>query len=291
MKIRSLLVILLATISVPQLFAWGPTGHRVVAEIAQRHLTPAARRQIADLLGGYSLAEVANWADDLRSDSRFEKYKRLHFATVPNGTKSYQDSTPDRCGDVVTAINALSTFLRTGSRDDLFKVKALTDKSDGNIAKACNPVETEPITRETALRLLVHFMGDIHQPLHVGGTDRGGNSVGVNWLGRWQTNLHSVWDDEMVDFERLSYLECASFLDHATEEQVVRWQTGDAAAWADEDVAMRSALYIFPDDKPDTTIHLVSYGYIGAQRSRMREQMLKGGLRLAGLLNAIFVDR
>jgi hypothetical protein len=292
MKIRCLLVMLLSTISVPQLFAWGPTGHRVVAEIAQRHLTPAARRQIADLLGGYSLADVANWADDLRSDPRFDKYKRLHFATVPNGTKSYRDSTPDSCGDVVAAINALSAFLRTGSRDDLFKVKALTDKSDGNTAKACNPVETEPITRETALRLLVHFMGDIHQPLHVGGTDRGGNMVKVNWLGRWQTNLHSVWDDEMVDFERLSYVEYANFLDHASDEQVARWQTGDAVAWADEDVAMRSALYIFPDDsKPATDIHMVSYGYIGAQRSRMREQMLKGGLRLAGVLNVIFVDR
>jgi hypothetical protein len=292
MKIRCLLAMLLATISVPRLFALGPTGHRVVAEIAQRHLTPAARRQIADLLGGYSLAEVANWADDLRSDPRFDKYKRLHFATVPNGTKSYRDSTPDSCGDVVAAIDALSAFLRTGSRDDLFKVKALTDKSDGNTAKACNPVETEPITRETALRLLVHFVGDIHQPLHVGGTDRGGNMVKVSWLGRWQTNLHSVWDDEMVDFERLSYLEYANFLDHASEEQVARWQTGDAVAWADEDVAMRSALYIFPDHpKPATDIHMVSYGYIGAQRIRMREQMLKGGLRLAGLLNVIFVDR
>jgi nuclease S1 len=292
MKIRCLLAILLTTISAPSMFAWGPTGHRVVAEIAQLHLTPTARKQIADLLGGYSLAEVANWADELRSDPRYDKYKRLHFATVPNGMKSYRDSTPDRCGDLVSAIDALSAYLRTGSREDLFKVKALTDKSDGNAKDACNPVETEPISRAAALRLLVHFMGDLHEPLHVGGSDRGGNMVQVSWMGHWQTNLHSVWDDEMVDFERLSYVEYARFLDHASAEEIARWQAGDTIAWADEDVAMRSAVYIFPDNQSAAAgAHLVSYGYVSAQRDRMRKQLLKGGLRLAGLLNGIFVDR
>jgi hypothetical protein len=132
-------------------------------------------------------------------------------------------------------------------------------------------------------------MGDLHQPLHVGGTDLGGNLVKVNWMNHWQTNLHSVWDDEMVDFERLDYREYASFLDHADATKVARLQTGDPIAWADEDVAMRPALYVFPDDKPPATgPHLVSYGYTGAQRDRMREQLLKGGLRLAAILNEIF---
>jgi len=273
----------------PLALAWGPTGHRVVAEIAQRHLTPAARDRIAVLLHGYSLAEVANWADELRSDPQFDKYKRLHFATVPNGIRSYRDSKPDPCGDLVTAIGALSTFLKTGSRDDLFAVKALTDKSDGTAKNACNPRETEPISSDTALRLLVHFMGDLHQPLHVGGADLGGNTVNVSWMKRWQTNLHSTWDDEMVDFERLDYPAYAGFLDHASAADVVRLQGGDVIAWADEDVAMRPELYIFPDDKPGATgPHLISYGYTGAQRDRLRGQLLKGGLRLAGLLNRTF---
>lgn len=289
MKNRCLPVLLLATIFAPLMLAWGPTGHRVVAEIAQRHLKPAAREHIAQLLGSYSLAEVANWADELRSEPRFDKYKKLHFATVPDGFKSYRDAKPDSCGDIVAAIDALSAFLRTGSRNDLFTVKALTDKSDGKTSGACNPQETDPISAEAALRLLVHFMGDLHQPLHVGGTDLGGNRVQVNWMNRWQTNLHSAWDDEMVDFERLDYLEYARFLDHVSDADVAHWQMGDTIAWADEAVAMRAALYIFPDDKaPLTGSHLVSYGYTSAQRGRMREQILKGGLRLAGLLNRIF---
>ena len=277
----------------PSAHAWGPTGHRVVAEIAQRHLTPAAQAKVSRLLGGRSLADVANWPDELRSDARFDKYKPLHFATVPNGVASYRDAKKAPCGDIVVAIDALIAFLRTGSREALFSVKALSDKSDGTGEGACNPRETDPITPDTALRFLVHLMGDLHQPLHIGGTDLGGNTVSINWMDRWKTNLHSTWDDEMVDFERLDYTEYARFLDRASEADAARWLKGDTNSYADEAVAMRSKLYLFPDDSSPApvgkdAVHKISYKYTGAQRDRMREQLLKGGLRLAGVLNAIF---
>jgi hypothetical protein len=202
----------------------------------------------------------------------------------------------------VVAIDAFTAFLRTGSREALYSVKALSDKSDGTGPNACNPQETEPLSPADALSFLVHLMGDLHQPLHVGGTDLGGNKVNVNWMDRWKSNLHSTWDDEMVDFERFSYTEFARFLDHASQADVSRWQTGDTISYADEAVAMRSKLYVFPDDpklkqavKTKATskaivpeVHRIYYGYTGAQRDRMREQLLKGGLRLAGVLNSIF---
>ena len=277
----------------PSAQAWGPTGHRVVAEIAQRHLTPAAQAEVSRHLGGQSLADVANWADDLRSDPRFDKYKLLHFATVPNGVASYRDSKKAPCGDLVAGIDALIAFLRTGSREALSSVKALSDKSDGTAEGACNPRETDPISPDTAIRFLVHLMGDLHQPLHIGGIDQGGNKVSVNWMDRWKTNLHSTWDDEMVDFERLSYTEFARFLDRASEADAARWLTGDTISYADEAIAMRSKLYVFPDDSGTppaghALVHKISYKYTSAQRDRMREQLLKGGLRLAGVLNAIF---
>ena len=277
----------------PSAHAWGPTGHRVVAEIAQRHLTPAAQAKVSRLLGGRSLADVANWPDELRSDARFDKYKPLHFATVPNGVASYRDAKKAPCGDLVVAIDALTAFLRTGSREALYSVKALSDKSDGTAEGACNPRETDPISPDTALRFLVHLMGDLHQPLHIGGADQGGNAVSVNWMDRWKTNLHSTWDDEMVDFERLDYTEYARFLDRASEADAARWLTGDTVSYADEAIAMRSKLYLFPDDSGTAPsgkvpVHKISYKYIGAQRDRMREQLLKGGLRLARVLNAIF---
>jgi hypothetical protein len=286
-SLAALAALLLANLT-PTAQAWGPTGHRVVAEIAQRHLTPAARIKVSELLGGRTLADVANWPDELRSDPRFDKYKPLHYATVPDGVASYRDAQKDPCGDVVVAIDALTAFLRTGQRTDLFSVKALTDKSDGTGRGACNPQETDAITPDTALRFLVHFVGDIHQPLHVGGTDLGGNKVEVDWMGRWKTNLHSTWDDEMVDFERYDYTEYARFLDRASQADVARWQNGDTISWADEAVAMRPQLYLFPDDSGTPSVHKISYKYTGAQRDRMRQQLLKGGIRLAGVLNKIF---
>ena len=285
--------LLFQVVLAPSAQAWGPTGHRVVAEIAQRHLTPVARARVSRLLSGRTLADVANWPDELRSDPRFDKYKLLHFATVPDGVASYRDSKKAPCGDIVVAIDALIAFLRKGSRDALFSVKALSDKSDGTGEGACNPRETDPITADTALRFLVHLMGDLHQPLHVGGTDLGGNKVSIDWLDRWKTNLHSSWDDEMVDFERLDYTEYARFLDRASEADAARWVTGNTISYADEAIAMRSQLYVFPDDSGTAPAgkdpsHKISYKYIGAQRDRMREQLLKGGLRLAGVLNSIF---
>jgi len=291
-RIRNILLKVVATILLltltPSAYAWGPTGHRVVAEIAQRHLTSAAQAKVSQLLEGRTLADVANWPDDLRSDPRFDKYKPLHFATVKNGLASYRDAEKAPCGDVVVAIDAFRAFLRTGSREALYAVKALSQKSDGTGPGACNPQQTEPITRAMALSFLVHLMGDLHQPLHVGGADLGGNQVSVNWMDRWKSNLHSTWDDEMVDFERFDYTQYARFLDHASEADASRWVTGDTISWADEAVAMRSKLYVFPDDSGNPAVHLISYKYVGAQRDRMRQQLLKGGLRLAAVLNAIF---
>jgi hypothetical protein len=292
-RIRNILLKVVATLLLlnlaPSAHAWGPTGHRVVAEIAQRHLTPAAHARVSRLLGGRTLADVANWPDELRSDPRFDKYKVLHYATVKDGLASYRDSEKARCGDLVVAIDAFTAFLRTGSRAALYSVKALTDKSDGAGNGACNPQETDPISPDTALRFLVHLMGDLHQPLHVGGTDQGGNKVDVNWMDRWKTNLHTTWDDEMVDFERLDYKEYARFLDRASQADAARWLKGDTISYADEAVAMRSKLYLFPDgDSGTPAIPKIYYQYTGAQRDRMREQLLKGGLRLAGVLNAIF---
>src|SRR4029079_14793875 len=287
---RSVFAALLLVNLTPSAHAWGPTGHRVVAEIAHRHLTPVARARVNRLLGGRTLADVANWPDELRSDPRFDKYKPLHYATVPDGVASYRDASKDPCGDVVVAIDAFTAFLRSGKRTDLYSVKALTDKSDGTGKGACNPQETDPITADTALRFLVHLMGDLHQPLHVGGLDLGGNKVAVNWMDRWKTNLHSTWDDEMVDFERLYYTEYARFLDHASEADASRWVTGDTIAYADEAVAMRPKLYMFPDDLGKPTLHKISYKYTGAQRDRMRQQLLKGGLRLAGVINSVFTS-
>src|SRR5579871_2648772 len=153
--------------------AWGTLGHRVVAEIAQQHLSPEARAAVTKALGGHTLADVANWADELRDDHRYDKFKVLHFATVLDGTAHYVESKKEPCGDIVVAIHVLTDFLRSGKRDGLATIKAFTETID----HTCNPILTDPLDEPHALAFLVHFVGDIHQPLHVSGTDRGGNTV------------------------------------------------------------------------------------------------------------------
>lgn len=306
MRFRRMPACLLLLAPLPAL-AWGPTGHRVVAEVAQRHLDPQAAARVGRILGARTLADVANWPDELREDPGYDKYKPLHYATVPDG-ETYAQSAKDPCGDVVAAIRALAAFLRTGDRAHLRAVPALDDQAEDPAGK-CNLKPTPSIDEERALALLVHMVGDIHQPLHVGGTDRGGNVVQVDWMGAARVNLHAVWDEELIEHEQFSYSEYAQYLDRIFAEPPADWFASDAAEWAEESASLRPALYRFPDEprpppaskaaggaslaelRPQLSTAgpvLVSWGYIGAQRATLRRQLAKGGLRLARLLNATF---
>ena len=145
--------------------AWGPTGHRVVGELAQRRLTPEARSELKKLEGGRSLAQVANWADFVKSDSAYDRYRPWHYVNMEKG-KDYHASKKSKDGDLIRAILHFEDRLRD---------KALSSKD-----------------RKEALRFLIHFIGDLHQPLHVGyAKDRGGNGVRLRWFGD-STNLHHL---------------------------------------------------------------------------------------------------
>ena len=228
--------------------------------------------------------EVANWADEIKGDPKFNAFAPLHYADVYEEYKSYQDSPPVKGGDVVSAIETLTQFLQTKKTESLKQIPALSN-----------------IDAAVAVKLLVHFIGDVHQPLHVieGKTSQGqpllgGNIFRINWFKRWETNVHSIWDDEMVDFERLSYTEYASYLDHASQNQISTWINSSVVQWANESLSYRTQVYTFPDQKPTSGEAgisfpvLVSYGYISANRDTLRLRLLQGGLRLGNVLNSIF---
>ncbi|HRQ86401.1 MAG TPA: S1/P1 nuclease, partial [Flavobacteriales bacterium] len=121
-----------------------------------------------------------------------------------------------------------------------------------------------------------------HQPLHVGkGDDRGGNSFQVQWFKKG-TNLHHVWDESLVDGTKLSYTELAHSLDHASKEQIHAWSQGTIADWAQENVGYRARIY------PKERGLNLSYEYRYEQWPLMEQQLLKAGIRLAGLLNSIY---
>ena len=143
------------------------------------------------------------------------------------------------------------------------------------------------LSRETKImyvKLIVHIIGDLHQPMHVGRlSDLGGNRVKVMWFNE-STNLHAVWDDKLVDFQQLSYTEYINAINFTTAEQRKAWQSDSFDKWLYDSYAISRKLYEEikqPDQK-------LSYRYNFDHIKTVNEQLLKGGVRLAGVLNGIF---
>lgn len=263
-----------------QIHGWGLRGHRVVGRIAENHLEPAAAKMVRGLLERETLARVANEADHLRSDSAWVCAAPLHYASVEDG-QIYQSSTKSPKGDIVQAL--------------LYFEAQLRDK------------ETPHERRVLALKWLVHLVGDLHQPLHVGRScDRGGNSVEVLWFDK-KTNLHKVWDSEFINDEELSYTEYADFLDK-DQAGSSGLAAGSYSDWADEAPIVRAELYTCHgkdgccaagkncrddtrafDSCGDTQAFVPRLGYAYAEKNRklMERQLYRAGLRLAAVLNAI----
>ena len=237
--------------------AWGKTGHRVVAQIAQDRLGWRARAGVRRILGVETLAEAANWPDTMKSDASPFWQKTSgpwHYVTVPEG-KTYAEAGAPPAGDAVTALAHYAAVIR-------------------DPAASC-------IDRQAALRFIVHLVGDLHQPLHAGNaTDRGGNDVKVTWFGR-ATNLHSVWDSALVDDEQLSFSELAEGLDrHVTKRQARDWRQVDPMVWIRESTQLRDLIY--PADPA------LSYRYVYENAPRMERRLQMGGVRLAAYLDDLF---
>lgn len=234
--------------------AWSPTGHRVVGRIAEHHLTEPAARAVAGLLAPEQLAHVTTWPDEIRSEPDWAKADAWHYVTIPDG-QTYESGPKNPAGDVLEAIARFEGVLadRTAPR----------------------------IERVQALKWLSHLVGDLHQPLHVGrGDDHGGNDVMVLWFGE-PGNLHSVWDDKLIESSQLSFSELADMLDHPTPELLRDWQVGGPRDWARESQELRARCYELGDRK-------LAFRYVHDQWPTVQRRLLQAGIRLAGELNRLF---
>jgi hypothetical protein len=254
--IRAMLLAAFLLASGPAL-AWSQTGHRVTGDIADSHLGPKARAALKDILGTEGLAEASTWPDFMRSAPEpfwQTESSPWHYVTIPIGKSYVQVGAPPQ-GDAITALKRFSATLK-------------------------NP-KAPVAERQLALRFVVHIVGDLSQPLHVGREgDRGGNEVKVSFFGR-PTNLHSVWDNDLVTSEGLSYSEWKPWLLGAvTTDQMRDWSSPDPLQWLADSAAIREQIY------PATPE--LGYAYVFANRDRVRQQLTKGGLRLAAYLNALF---
>ncbi|MGN6788875.1 MAG: S1/P1 nuclease [Rhodanobacteraceae bacterium] len=237
-------------------FAWGPLGHRIVARLAEAQLTPHAfveAQKLLALRGADHLDDVAVWADDLRDTdpALFQRTKRLHFVNFHSRDCIYEPPRDCRDGEcVVAAIDKYSAILANRSNSTA--------------------------TRAEALAFLVHFVGDIHQPLHADyRDDAGGNLYQVRWRGRG-TNLHRIWDSTMLDSLHLS---AAQYTRKLEAERAPLPIAGTPAEWAEESCRIVRDGGVYPASRT------ISQTYVDRELPIAERRLRQAGARLAGLLN------
>ena len=263
MKFLKQLIILCLLFTIPFAGkAWGVLGHRIVGEIADSYLTRHAKKEIAKILDNESVAMTSNWADFIKSDPTYKYLYNWHFADIPAGMTQQQ---------------VLGYFATDTIVDAYTKIKFLTGELKNNRGNL------SPELKLLYLRMLIHIVGDIHQPFHVGRPeDKGGNSIKLKWFDD-PSNLHQVWDEKLINFQQLSYTEYTKAINFTTKEQRKEWQQQPVAEWFADTYFLTEKIYA--DTKADQRLdYLYNFKYIGS----LNQQLLKGGVHLAGLLNDIF---
>lgn len=238
-----------------QVLSWGQTGHRAIGEIAEKHLTRKAKRMIDKLLVNQDLAEVSTLSDEHRS-KKTEFWQKtanpFHYVNVHEG-KVYEKAPPE--GDAVTALEMFSKQIKS-------KESSIDEK-------------------RRALWFIVHIIGDLHQPFHSGtDKDKGGNAIRIRFFGE-ETNLHRVWDENLIDNQRLSYTEWAKILNRKiSNKHVKQWSQIDPRVWIAESYKLRLGLYTEDDN--------IYFDYQYKAIPIVRKRLSQGGIRLAAYLNDLF---
>ena len=236
---------------------WGQTGHRVIGLIAEVHLTRKASRKIEKLLAGKSLAFVSTYADELKSDRFYSKYSPWHYVNYPLETR-YNPANRDDAGDVIFGIEQC--------------IEVLSDTTSS--------IEDQ----QFYLALLVHLIGDMHMPLHVGREeDRGGNNIKLSWFSK-STNLHRLWDSDLIESVNLSYTELAAELNkQLSKKKLKQFDAGTYLDWVEDSHEAAATVYASAK-QGDRLAFKYSYKY----NDLLFTQLQKGGVRLARLLNQLY---
>ncbi len=242
-----------------QTMAWGLLGHRIVGEIASRHVTKKTSRELEKILGNESLAMASNWADFIKSEQSYNYLGSWHYINLPAGLKPNQLEHRLKLDTTTNAYTRL-IFLRSE-----LKNKALDHDK-----------------KLMYLRLLIHIVGDLHQPMHTGRlNDLGGNKIQLRWFGK-SSNLHRVWDQELIDSQGLNYTEYAKAIT-IDKPSLIQFLKEDPSRWVTDSYMISETIYseLKPGDR-------LGYRYIYDHISIAEQQLLKGGIHLAALLNDIF---
>lgn len=237
---------------------WGDKGHRIVAILADTHLTEQAREEVRKLLpGGTTLADAAVWPD--REGRRITEFDRLHHVSIPDNAAGYDQERDCKARNCM--VEALKWFTSV-------------------VADTKAPINLRLI----ALRFVAHLVGDMHQPLHAArGEDRNGTDITVSYRGE-TNNLHLFWDINVVEMEEGNPEELAKKLaDSTTQKQRAEWQSGEPKTWTDESFRLsRSNAYTLGESME------LSDEYVATALTIVRRRLAQAGVRLGWLLNNTF---
>jgi hypothetical protein len=257
MKKRTILSVGLAFAALG-LISWGFKGHRAVASIAQKHLNASVAYVASAYLKGEQMEDVSTWADE----NRDPKTAPWHYINLPLelSRDAFVKAVQESDNNVYTAILKTEATLKNASAS----------------AEAKN----------TALKYLIHLVGDAHQPMHVSRKeDKGGNTIQLRFDNKG-TNLHSLWDSKLIDKEGLSQEDIVKTYDTATPAEIKKWQSDGPIEWLWESYQITAQLYA--NAKPGQTIDNLYYQkYIPVIRKRIDQ----AGIRLAGELNRILAGQ
>lgn len=243
------------TVWVSQAFAWGQMGHFLIGYMTEMQLKKSTKRKVEKILYPVSIARSGTWMDDVKSDKAYDFASTWHYLNSRQG--EYDPTTQELSGDAFEAIKRIKAELKSGN--------------------------LEPLKEAELLKMLIHLVEDIHQPLHVGnGEDKGGNDVRIEFFGQ-KTNLHSLWDSGMIERQGMSYTEIGNELyRRLTPAMRVKYQNASMEDWLKEAVALRPRVYDLPENKK------LSYAYVYNHYGVAEERMLAASVRLAQILTEIY---
>jgi hypothetical protein len=260
---------LLATSAPYTALAWGPVGHRIAGDLADQKLCPAARAEVKSLGAGESLAELGDWADQIRDEPRWKSSRPWHYMNIA-------DLGPG--AGLAEARAAIDKFVHPPEGDVLDAL--------ARFSKVLADPKKPRDERAEALRFVVHFVVDVHQPLHVGrASDHGGNDVEVRAGNKSPVSLHHFWDTEVLPSKRPS-----ATLERRLGKELAALPPERAndppAEWAAESLVLRSAVYAFrPEAHGPATL---DDGYVRSAQKIADERLVLAAARLAAALNTMF---
>ena len=233
-------------------WGWGKKGHGLVAEVAFSLMDSVTRAKVYKYIDDMSIEQAGSWMDEIRSDHRYDYMKEWHYVNIEKGETYQPNKDANAVNELVEAIGKLQHH------------EKLSD---------------EEIRRN--ILVVMHLVGDLHQPLHVGyGNDKGGNDVHVRFNGQ-ATNLHRVWDTELIEKENITAKDCLQRLKHFDKQDVAMFSKIDVVNWMRIPRSQLGAVYDFKDGNIDED-------YIKKNKTVIEDDILIAGIRLAAVLNSAF---